>query len=220
MIRNKRLKPWFIFILILIGLSAIFVGSCRRTGVWLAKENVPPHGDAMIMLMGSFPERVLQSVDLYHEGIADRLIIVYESMGAYQALEEKGATVIRTTEQARDAAVALGLPDSCITMLPGDARSTLDEALAVSDYLAMQPGQDTLILVSSPAHMRRAYMIFKTVLKRADLNTYVGCSPSKYSSFNPDRWWRRKEDIQSVLSEWIKILNFKIIEQGKALVSN
>ena len=172
------------------------------------------------MLMGSFPERVLQSVDLYHEGIADRLIIVYESMGAYQVLEERGVSIIRTTEQARDAAVALGLPDSCITMLPGDARSTLDEALAVSDYLAMQPGPDTLILVSSPAHMRRAYMIFKTVLKRADLNTYVGCSPSKYSSFNPDRWWRRKEDIQSVLSEWIKILNFKIIEQGKALVSN
>jgi len=76
-IRNKRLKPWFIFILFLIGLSAIFVGSCRRTGVWLAKEDALPHADAMILLMGSFPERVLQSVDLYHEGIADRLIIVY-----------------------------------------------------------------------------------------------------------------------------------------------
>jgi len=198
----------------------MFIGSCRKTGLWLVREDVPMHADAMILLMGPFPERVLQVADLYHEGITDNLIIVYESMGAYQALEERGATIIRTTEQARDAAVALGVPDSCITMLPGDARSTLDEALAVSDYLAMQPGPDTLILVSSPAHMRRAYMIFKTVLKRADLNTYVGCSPSKYSSFNPDRWWRRKEDIQSVLSEWIKILNFKIIEQGKALVSN
>ena len=205
---------------VLIVLVFMFIGGCRKTGLWLVREDVPMHADAMILLMGPFPERVLQVADLYHEGITDNLIIVYESMGAYQALEERGATIIRTTEQARDAAVALGMPDSCITMLPGDARSTLDEALAVSDYLAMQPGPDTLILVSSPAHMRRAYMIFKTVLKRADLNTYVGCSPSKYSSFNPDRWWRRKEDIQSVLSEWIKILNFKIIEQGKALVSN
>jgi uncharacterized SAM-binding protein YcdF (DUF218 family) len=205
---------------VLIVLVFMFIGSCRKTGLWLVREDVPMHADAMILLMGPFPERVLQVADLYHEGITDNLIIVYESMGAYQALEERGATIIRTTEQARDAAVALGMPDSCITMLPGDARSTLDEALAVCDYLAMQPGPDTLILVSSPAHMRRAYMIFKTVLKKANLNTYVGCSPSKYSSFNPDRWWRRKEDIQSVLSELIKILNFKIIEQGKALVSN
>jgi len=219
-IRISRFKPWFVFLFVLITLSAIFVGGCRRTGGWLAKDDMPPHADAMILLMGSFPERVLQSVDLYHEGIADRLIIVYESMGAYQSLAERGATIIRTTEQTRDAAVALGVPDSCITILPGDARSTLDEALAVSDYLAVRPGLDTLILVSSPAHMRRAYMIFKTVLKRADLNTYVGCSPSEYSAFNPDRWWRRKEDIQSVFSEWIKILNFKIIEQGKALVGN
>ena len=209
------MKPWFIFILILIGLSAIFVGSCRRTGVWLAKENVPPHGDAMIMLMGSFPERVLQSVDLYHEGIADRLIIVYESMGAYQALEERGATVIRTTEQARDAAVALGVPDSSITILPGDARSTLDEAVAVNNYLAGKPWLDTLILVSSPVHMRRAHMIFKTVLRQSGIDACIGCSPSTYSSFNSDRWWRRREDIQSVLSEWLKILSFILFEKGK-----
>ena len=209
------MKPWFVFLLVLIGLSALCIGGCRRTGEWLAREDVQPHADAMILLMGSFPERVLKAVDLYHEGITDNLIIVYESMGAYQALEEKGATVIRTTEQARDAAVALGMPDSCITMLPGDARSTLDEALAVCDYLAMRPGPDTLILVSSPAHMRRAYMIFKTVLRRSGINAYIGCSPSKYSSFNPDRWWRRKEDIQSVLSEWFKILSFIVFEKGR-----
>lgn len=206
-----------IFVGVLIILAVLFTGGCRHTGEWLAREDVPPHADAMILLMGSFPERVLQAVDLYHEGIADRLIIVYESMGAYQALADRGATVIRTTEQARDAAVALGIPDSCITMLPGDARSTLDEALAVRDYLAGRPVLDTLILVSSPSHMRRAYMIFRTVLHSSEINAYIGCSPSKYSSFKAERWWRRKEDIQSVLSEWLKILSFIFIEKGKAV---
>jgi uncharacterized SAM-binding protein YcdF (DUF218 family) len=104
--------------------------------------------------------------------------------------------------------VALGIPDSCITMLPGDARSTLDEALVVRDYLAGRDAMDTLILVSSPAHMRRAYMIFRAVLHESENDVYIGCSPSKYSSFKADKWWRRKEDIQSVLSEWVKILSF------------
>lgn len=204
-----------IFFGIMIVLAFLFIVGCTRSGAWLIREDLPPRADAMILLMGSFPERVLQSVDLYNEGIADRLIIVYESMGAYQALAERGATVIRTTEQARDAAVALGVPDSCITMLPGDARSTLDEALVVREYIANRPGLDTLILVSSPAHMRRAYIIFKNVLQNQEKQVYIGCTPSAYSSFEPEKWWRRKEDIQSVISEYIKILSFIFIEKGK-----
>jgi len=206
-----------IFIGVLIVMTLFYVRGCRYAGAWLVKEDLPVHADAMVLLMGSFPERVLQAADIYHEGITDRLIIVYESMGAYRALEERGAFVIRTTGQARDAAVALGMPDSCITMLPGDARSTLDEAMAVRDYLAERPAMDTLILVSSPPHMRRAYMIFKTVMRRSDINAYIGCSPARYSSFNADRWWRRKEDTQYVLSEWVKILSFILFEKGKTV---
>jgi len=208
-------KSGIIFTLILMILAVLFTGGCRHTGTWLAREDVPPHADAMILLMGSFPERVLQSVDLYHDGIADRLIIVYENMGAYQALAERGATVIRTTEQARDAAVALGISDSCINMLPGNARSTLDETLTVRKYMTGKPGLDTLLLVSSPAHMRRAYIIFSAVLNNAGNKTYIGTSPSEYSSFDPHRWWRRREDIQAVLTEWVKIMSFVIFERGK-----
>ena len=204
---------------IIVVLAILFTRGCRHAGEWLARDDMPPQADAMILLMGSFPERVLQAVDFYHEGIADRLIIVYESMGAYQALADRGATVIRTTEQARDAAVALGIPDSCITLLPGDARSTLDEAMVVRDYLAGKQSMDTLVLVSSPAHMRRAYMIFRSVLHKSGINACIGCSPSKYSSFKADRWWRRKEDVQSVLSEWLKILSFTVFEKGRLSTS-
>lgn len=213
-LENTAKKSGVIFIGVLIILSALSTFGCRHTGVWLAKEDIPPHADAIILLMGTFPERVLQAADLYHEGVADKMIIVYENMGPYKVLEARGARIIRTTEQARDAAVALGVPDSCITMLPGDARSTLDEAMAVKEYLTANPGLDTIILVSSPSHMRRAYMIFREVLKNTGNKTYLGTSPSEYSSFNSHRWWRRKEDIQAVLTEWVKIVSFIIFERG------
>lgn len=212
---NSRREPIILFVVILFAFATTYVVGCQSAGNWLVKEDIPVHTDAVVLLMGSFPERVLQVADLYHEGVADNLIIVYESMGPYQVLEARGASIIRTTVQARNAAIALGIPDSCITMLPGDARSTLDEALAVREYMTGKPGLDTLILVSSPAHMRRAYMIFRAVLKDAGINTYIGTSPSEYSSFNPVNWWRRREDIQAVLSEWVKIVSFVIFERGK-----
>ncbi len=202
-----------VFIFLIIVVSAFYISGCRRTGHWLMKESVPPHADAIVLLMGSFPERVLEAVDLYHEGKSARLLIVYESMGPYQVLESRGADIMRTTEQARDAAIDLGVPADSITMLPGEARSTLDEAVVIREYIRDKPDIDTLLLVSSPAHMRRSYMIFRKILGNSGKPIYVGTSPSTYSSFNPDKWWKRKEDIQSVVSEMVKILSFLTIER-------
>lgn len=209
---SKRLGLNFFWILFVLCL--IYSGGCTHAGKWLVMENIPPHADAIVILMGPFPERVLQAADLYKRGVAKRLVIVYEGMGPYMLLESRGVDVVRTTDQARDAVVALGIPDSCITMLPGDARSTLDEALAVREYMNDKPGLDTLILVSSPSHMRRAYIIFREVLKDTGNEIYIGTSPSEYSSFNSHRWWRQREDIQAVLTEWVKIVSFVIFERG------
>lgn len=202
-----------IFLILFIVLNVIYIGGCRRAGKWLVKEEVPPHADAIVLLMGNFPERVMEAADLYNEGKAGGMLIVNESMGPYRQLESRGAKVIRTTQQAYEAAVVLGVPADKIAMLPGDARSTIDEAQAVRDYLADKPGIDTLLLVSSPYHMRRSAIIFNAALRDLPLAVYVGCSPSSYSGFNPDKWRRRREDIQSVLSEYTKIVSFELFER-------
>jgi uncharacterized SAM-binding protein YcdF (DUF218 family) len=194
-------------------ITVIYVGGCRRAGIWLVKEDVPAHADAMVLLMGSFPERVLEAADLYSEDKADKLIVVRESMGEYKRLEERGVSVISTTDQARDAAVKLGIPANNIAVLPGDAQSTLTEAIVVRNYLSDKPETDTLILVSSPAHMRRASMIFRAAFRDVDKPVYIGCSPSTYSDFDAKHWWRRKEDIQTALSEFVKMGSFLLFEK-------
>ena len=177
------LKSRIIFFILLLSLAILYVGGCRRAGTWLVKEDVPAHADAMVILMGNFPDRVLQAADLYHEGRAGKLIIVEESMGPFSTLEARGANIISNTEQARNACIALGIPADSITVLPGDARSTLDEAIVVRDYLSRCATMDTLLLVSSSAHMRRASMIFRAALCDSETPVYIGCSPSTYSRF-------------------------------------
>lgn len=198
---------------VLFILALIDIAGCRRAGVWLVRDDRPVHADAMVLLMGDFSDRVLEAGDLYSEGKAGSLIIVQESMGPYRALQARGVEIIRTTCQARDAAVKLGIPADSITILPGDARSTLDEAHAVRDYLVSTPGVDTLLLVSSAHHMRRASIIFRTVLRFPDRHIHVICSPSIYTEFDAGKWWKDKEDIQDVLSEYIKIVAFRVIER-------
>jgi uncharacterized SAM-binding protein YcdF (DUF218 family) len=84
----------------------------------------------------------------------------------------------------------------------------------VRDYLTDSASADTILLVSSASHLRRASLIFKAALNES-APVYVGSSPSAYSSFNPDKWWRRKEDVQNVLSELVKIVSFRLVEQRK-----
>lgn len=199
--------------MVLVALSAAYIDGCRRAGTWLVKESVPSHADALVLLMGNFTDRVLQTADLYRSGIADRVIIAEESMGGYKGLTDRGVKIISHTSQAVSSLVALGVPADSITILPGDARSTLDEAVIVRDYIGTNPGLDTLILVSSPYHLRRSSVIFGKAFKEAGLTVFTGTSGSgTYTGFDADRWWRSKEDIQHVLTEVIKIGSFVTVE--------
>jgi len=204
-----------IFLIIFILLITAYIGGCRRAGLWLAKDDLPEHADAMVLLMGDFPGRVLQAADLFHEGRAEKLVIVHESMGAYKLLESRGVNIVTSTEQAHNAFLVLGVPASVVTVLPYDARSTLDEAKATRDFLLQASNIDTIILVSAPYHLRRASMIFNKAIRKSGFKVYVGSSPSKYTSYNPREWWKRKEDIQAVLSEYLKLISFILIEHRK-----
>ena len=201
------------FFLVLVALSAAYIGGCRRAGTWLVKESVPSHADALVLLMGNFTDWVLKTADLYGSGLANRVIIAEESMGGYKGLTDRGVKIISHTSQAVSSLVALGVPADSITVLPGDARSTLDEAVIVRDYIGTNPGLDTLILVSSPYHLRRSSVIFGKAFKEAGLTVFTGTSGSgTYTGFDADRWWRSKEDIQHVLTEVIKIGSFVTVE--------
>ncbi len=206
-------KSRIVLIILVIALSVVYIGGCRRAGTWLVKEKVPPHADALVLLMGNFTDRVLQTADLYGSGLADMVIIAEESMGGYQGLIDRGVKIISHTSQAVNSLVALGVPADSITVLPGDARSTLDEAVIVRQHLGTNPEIDTIVLVSSPYHLRRASMLFKKAFREDGLPVFTGTSGSgAYTDFNADRWWRSKEDIQHVLTEVIKIGSFVTVE--------
>jgi len=207
---SRRKVTAFVILLVFL---ILYIGGCGHAGSWLVKEDGPVHADAIILLMGSVADRVLQTADMYNTSMADRLIIVKEGMGAYKKLEERGAKYIGNTEQVTNALHVLGIHNDSITVLPGDALSTLSEAIIVRKFLTHNPGIDTVMIVTSATHSRRASIIFKTAFRKKDMPLHVVTIPSTYSAFEPEQWWRRKEDIQKVLSEYVKIASFVLIEK-------
>jgi len=206
--RSRIYIPVIVTIVLLL-----LAGACRKAGTWLVKEDQPGQADAMVLLMGSIPDRVLQTADLYGRRVAGKVVVVEESMGAYRVLEERGARIISNSTQARNALVVLGIPEDSIVILPGDATSTQMEAEIIRDYLSINPAIETVLLVSSPAHTRRASMIFKAAFKTLEHPVGVYNSPSSYTTFYAEKWWRTKEDIQKVVLEYLKMGNFILFER-------
>ncbi|MBW6499392.1 MAG: YdcF family protein [Bacteroidales bacterium] len=200
------LLPLLLFIL-LTGLVL------HKAGTYLVRDDAKAKGDVMVILMGSIADRVLEAADLYQEGYAGRVLIVEEGMGPVEMLRRRGADLITNSSQCRNAAIQLGIPADSISLLQGNATSTIMEARAVAEYLKNKPGADTILLVTAPPHTRRAALIFRDAFRDQQLDVTIIACPTKYHHFKGKGWFKRKEDIQSVISEYTKLLAFLTVEQ-------
>jgi len=197
----------FIFLIILA-----VVGSCGRAGKWLVKNDQTEHADVMVLLVGSLSDRVLQTADLYHEKVASRVWIVRAGTGPDSLMVDRGVQIVSSSMLAHNALTDLGVPAESIVLLPGGANSTSMEAEIVRDYLRTQEDVNSLLLVSSSEHTRRACMIFKAAVrpiqKSRQKPVSISCCPSKYTDFHAEKWWKEGDDIQEVVMEYLKMLNF------------
>ncbi|MCK4880427.1 MAG: hypothetical protein KAS82_07200, partial [Bacteroidales bacterium] len=81
------------------------------------------------------------------------------------------------------------------------------------DYLVTQTGIDTLLLVSSAEHTRRAFKIFKAAFTPFEEPVALYCIPSSYSKFHAEKWWRHRNDMEEVFMEYLKLTNFYLFER-------
>lgn len=205
-----KMKALSIFLLLTAIISAM---GCRKAGLWLIKEDHPQTADAIVILTGSIADRVLQAADIYKSGYAGKILIVNESMGAYKELEKRGFSVISKTSQTKDALVFFNVPRDSIIILPGDAESTMSEVMIIRNYISLNNNIDTILLITSSPHTRRASMIFNKAFSEMETPVTVLSIPSVYNKFNADKWWRCKEDIQIVFLEYMKLMNFLLFEK-------
>ena len=201
----SRQKLWLIGTLVTLVFVAVYT-FLHMPAFLVYKKDLQPAG-AIVILMGSTPERELEAADLYHKGYAPKIIIADFSTHSQRLLDSLKLRVPKGSENAVSVLGQLDVPAECIHIIPGLVISTRGEAVAVRNYLQTRSNIDAIILVSSPSHMRRATMIFRRELKKLDHEVEVIPRPSGYSDFNTSgSWFRNRETAILVMMEYLKII--------------
>jgi uncharacterized SAM-binding protein YcdF (DUF218 family) len=209
----KKPKKLFITVIVILVVVALIRLSLPSLGNYLVAEDEPQQSDIIVLLMGSGPDRMLGAVDLYHAEYADEILMVRNMVRGYDLVVSQGVNIPHNTDIAKEVAVQLEVPEEKITVLPGDALSTQDEAIQVRKYLKSEPDIDSLIIVTSKSHSGRAKKIFVKAMSSMDREIRVISCPTKYDDFNVDRWWKDREDLKRGALEYLKLFNFYVREQ-------
>ena len=209
----KKPKKLFTTVIVILVVVALIRLSLPSLGNYLVAEDEPQQSDIIVLLMGSGPDRMLGAVDLYHAKYADEILMVRNMVRGYNLVVSQGVNIPHDTDIAKDVAVQLEVPEEKITVLPGDALSTQDEAIQVREYLKNEPDIDSLIIVTSKSHSGRAKKIFVKAMTSLERDFRIISCPTNYDDFNADRWWKDREDLKRGALEYLKLFNFYVREQ-------
>ncbi|MBI5958984.1 MAG: YdcF family protein [Chloroflexi bacterium] len=202
LIKHRRTKGCLGSILLLGGIIALVVIThnvwLRWIGHFLVVSDPLQPVDAIVILGGGGRERSQQGAKLFAEDYARWYVVTNAPLEMPGIREEY-------SELMKREAIWEGVPEDRILAVPGLVKSTVAEAAAVRQ-LAEEQGFRSLIIVSDPYHMRRARLIFRDEFKDTGIRIIV--RPAEQSRYDPDRWWKTSEGLNTTGNEYAKLLVF------------
>lgn len=181
-----------------------------RAGRFLVEADPPQKADAIVVLAGSYPDRILEAVALYKEGWAPRILICREpDTAGFRRVAELGVDIPRPYDINRMVAERLGVPPDAVEVLDRAGDSTYGEAEVVL-ALALQRHYRSILLVTSKYHTRRAAKIYRH-LAGGQIDVFV--RPARDDDFREDRWWRDRITTRRLIIEYQKFLNFVLVDR-------
>jgi len=191
---------------IVIGLAAAYLLVFQTNLVWWAAEPLrmsasPRPADAIVVFAGGVgetgkagggaQERLNEALALYRGGYAKSLVL---SSGYVYSFKE--------AELMRDLAVAQGVPPDAI-VLEERATNTYQNVTFV-DAILREKRWRSILLVSSPYHMRRATMVWRKVAP----DIAVTPTPPARSQFYDHTRGASLEQVRGILYEYLAILGY------------
>lgn len=176
-------------VIILSFLGLLFVG----LPYYLAPQDKLVKADAIVAVSGGeTTSRTLGAVKLYDEGYAP--IIIFS--GAAQ-----DRTSISNAAAMRNIAIKAGVPKSAI-LIEEDSADTFENAQNTAAIIKDR-NINSIILVTSPYHQRRASIEFKRALGKT---VRVINHSTSDENWRRSAWWKNNYSLSLTLSEFQKII--------------
>jgi Uncharacterized conserved protein len=177
-------------------------------GRYLQHEDPLQKADAIFVLAGTRAERWLEAYDLYKAGWAPVIVL---SPGrpepAERLLAQRGVRFPADVELEQDALMQLGVPAAAIVATRGYVDNTAQEADFLRTMVQLHRWRRVMV-VTSKYHTRRAGFACRRAL--AGTGAEVVMRASRYDPFNPANWWRSRADFRSTVSEWPKLVLYRL----------
>ena len=173
-----------------------------RAGTFLHGEVPLRSADASFILAGTRFERPLEAVNLYIAGRAP-VVVLSDQMPkpGFSVLAELGITLPTDLSVTVGVLEQLGIDRSDIlTTRRHDNTAQEAETLRA---LALRYGWQSVIVVSSKFHLRRAGFALHRELKGTGVELVV--HGTRYEPADPARWWATRRDWRWMLSEIPKL---------------
>jgi hypothetical protein len=171
-------------------------------GRWLIVEDPLDHAQAIAVLSGRMPFRVLEAAKLYRAGYAPELWLTHSTEPG-KSLQELGVKYLGEEDYNREILIREGVPPTAIHVLEPPILNTADEIVAIKFALNAAP-LHTVIVVTSKPHTRRVHTLWR-VLTHGEGRIIVRAAP--LDPFDARHWWRDTTDALDVVREVLGLLN-------------
>lgn len=179
-----------------------------RAGRYLVVETPLEPADAVIVLAGPRAGRWLEAVELHKEKIAPSILLSAGRIEpAEDALRAQGIRFPREVDLVREAMQQMGVPANAIEAFPDTVDNTAAEATIARD-IARARGWRRVIVVTAKYHTRRSLYAFEREFRGTGINVHV--RGTRFDTSRPDQWWKHRADTRFVLSEYPKLLAYRL----------
>jgi DUF218 domain len=171
-------------------------------GRWLIVEDPLDHAQAIAVLSGRMPLRVLEAAKLYRAGYAPEVWLTHSTEPG-KSLQDMGLKYLGEEDYNREILIHEGVPPSAIHVLEPPILNTADEIIAIKFALNAAPLR-TVIIVTSKPHTRRVHTLWR-MLAHGEGRIIVRASSQ--DPFDARHWWRNTTDALDVVREVLGLLN-------------
>ena len=193
--------------LVLLLLSPLYAPTLLSgMGKYLVTDEPLTAADAIVVLSCGFPERAMEAADLYRQRLAPKIFLTKMKRSASHRYVESALHIDLPDEDEMNIQILrrLGVKRETIYVAAEEINSTEDEARVLKPMFEAQ-GIQSILLVTSKYHTKRASKIFRLILGK---EIQVTPAPSRYDTFDAEKWWRKREDARQVAYEYPKLLFF------------
>jgi uncharacterized SAM-binding protein YcdF (DUF218 family) len=184
-LRRKRIIAGVATAVVAVGLLVWFSEPLLvAMGRWLVVESPVEQAD-LIVALGGDRERQEEAVRLFKQGLARWVLFV-------------GSDVRLRYYRC------LGVPEDRIVPV-ARAYTTYEEALRTRDVVK-ERGFRSVLIVTSPYHLRRALWTFRQVFRREPVA--VGAVAAPDNAFSINAWWRSHVGRKAVLTEYVGLVYY------------